>query len=446
MQTRLTKRAVDALVAPPAGAPLVETWDTELKGFGVRVSHTGRKTYFVKKRTQAGRQVKITLGVHGAVTADQAREAAMRELGRIADGADPVEVKRRARAAERARRTLPTVAELAERFLDEHVAVHDRPRTLAEYRGLIKRHIKPRLGDIKVPDVEYDDIATLHRALKATPYVANRVLAVLSKMFSLAVIWKLRPANPVKGVQRYPEQRRQRFLSAAELARLGEALAAYPFQISANAIRLLLLTGARRMEVLAMTWEMVEAEAGIWVKPSSLTKQKTVHRVPLSPGARQLLDDMKKYRDKRALGHNGGALLDGAESAFVFSGRSRGTHLTDVKKAWATVCEKAGLGKMVPKVDRAGKAVVDKDKRPVLVFKPGVRVHDLRHTYASILASSGASLPVIGALLGHSQPQTTARYAHLADDPLQEAANRVDALLTALSSGTTAEVLPLRHR
>jgi integrase len=286
------------------------------------------------------------------------------------------------------------------------VAVHDRPRTLSEYRALIERHIKPRLGGVRVPDVEHADIEAVHRDLKATPYVANRMLAVLSKMFSLAVVWKLRPDHPVKGVRRYSEEKRQRFLSSAELQRLGAALIEHQPRITANAIRRLLLTGARRSEVLGMAWEQVETEPGAWIKPSALTKQKTLHRVPLSPGARQLLNDMQHYRKPG--------------EPYVFTGRGPGEHLTDIKKSWAALCEKAGI--------------------------TGVRIHDLRHTYASVLASNGLSLPVIGALLGHTQAQTTARYAHLADDPLQEATNRVDALLTALATERTAEVASLRKR
>jgi integrase len=404
VKIRLTKRSVDAFTLPAGGEVVV--WDAELRGFGVRVSPTGRRTYFVRKRTKAARQVRVTLGVHGEVTAEQARAAAVRVLGRIADGADPAEERHRARAAEEKRRNTLTVAGLADKFLAEHAEVHCRPRTAAEYRALIERIIKPKLGAIKVPDLEHDDVAKLHRDLAKTPYVANRVLAVLSKMFSLAIVWKMRPDHPVKGVVRYQEEKRQRFLSVAELGRLGQALAEHPYKISANAIRMLLLTGARRGEVLAMEWSQVETEPGIWIKPAALTKQKKLHRVPLSPGARQLLADMQKYRKP--------------DEVYVFPGRGPGEHLAEIKKSWVAVCKAAGVG--------------------------SARIHDLRHSYASVLASSGLSLPVIGALLGHTQPQTTARYAHLADDPLQEATNRVDALLTALAGDRKVEVAPLRKR
>ena len=369
----------------------------------------------------------------GDVTPAEARAAAGRELGRIAGGADPAEEKREARAAEEKRRNLPTVAELADRYLAEHVAVHCRPRTQAEYRGLIERHVKPRLGNIRIADLEQTEIAELQRGLRATPVEANRTLAVIRQMLNVAVkLWKLRPDNPAVGLARYGEEKRQRFLSAAELGRLAQALIDYPYRISANAVRLLLLTGARRGEVLAMRWEEVERELGVWIKPSAHTKQKREHRVPLSPGARQLLADMQKYRKPGA--------------PYVFPGRGPGEHLGDVKKPWATLCKRAQLGDMVIKTDKAGKPVLGADGKPVTVFEPTVRLHDLRHTYASVLVSSGLSLPVIGALLGHTQPSTTHRYAHLASEPLQEATNRVDALLTALAADRQGETVALRKR
>jgi integrase len=402
---KLTKRAVDALVPPRQSETII--WDADLRGFGVRLSSTGRRTYFVQKRTKAGRQVRHKLGIHGELTVDQARAAAIRELGRIADGVDPIEEKRLAREAETKRLATLTVAQLCDKFMADYVEVHDRPKTLSDYRLLIEKHIKPRLGAIKVPDLEQEDIAALHRDLKATPYIANRALAVLSKMCSLAwKTWKMRPDNPVIGLQRYPEEKRQRFLSPAELGRLSDVLTNYPYKISANAIRMLLLTGARKGEVLGMTWEQVESEPQIWIKPAALTKQKALHRVPLSPGAQQLLEDMRRFRKPG--------------EHYVFPGLGPGEHLGDIKKAWASVCRTAGIS--------------------------GVRIHDLRHTYASVLASSGLSLPVIGALLGHTQAQTTARYAHLADDPLREATNRVDAYLTAIAENREAEVKLLRRR
>lgn len=218
-------------------------------------------------------------------------------------------------------------------------------------------------------------------------------------MFSLAIKWEWVERNPARGIERFPEERRERFLSPDEINRLSQALidhvasAIRPNEANkvANAIRLLMLTGARRSEVLSATWDMFDLDAGVWTKPSSHTKQKKPHRVPLSPPALQLLQKIRA-REKHS-------------SSYIFPSRARSTrpHLTELKKSWSRICRLADL--------------------------EGVRIHDLRHTYASILVSGGASLPIIGALLGHTQDQTTHRYAHLMDNPLREATTRVAAII-----------------
>ena len=254
---------------------------------------------------------------------------------------------------------------------------------------------------MKVADVTYRDVDALHRSRKRTPYRGNRVLALLSKMFALAIRWHMRADNPVKGVERFPEEKRRRYLSPAELGRLATALDEYQHQQSANAIRLLLLTGARVGEVLGATWDQLELGRGTWTKPGAMTKQKTEHQVPLSAPTRQLLARMKET----------------ATSEHVFPGKATGGPQREIKRAWSTIRKTADL--------------------------EGARLHDLRHTYAAILASAGQSLPVIGALLGHTQPATTARYAHLYDDPLREATERVGAVVTGAGKDT-AEVVALR--
>jgi integrase len=203
-------------------------------------------------------------------------------------------------------------------------------------------------------------------------------------MFNLAIAWGMRPDNPAKGIERKPEEKRERYLSADELVRLAEALAKRPGS-SANAIKLLLLTGARRNEVLSATWSQFDLGAGVWTKPASTTKQAKLHRAPLSAPAMQLLVDMRK---------------DAGPSPFLFPG-ANGKPQGDLKKFWRAICTDAQL--------------------------EGARVHDLRHSFASVLASAGVGLHVIGALLGHSQPATTHRYAHPLDDPLRRATERAGA-------------------
>jgi integrase len=206
--------------------------------------------------------------------------------------------------------------------------------------------------------------------------------------------------NPCRGVERNQEHRRGRYLSADELARLTPALAHYSDQQAASIIRLLLLTGARRGEALAARWADFDPGFTTWVKPGAATKQKTEHRVPLSAPARQLLTELRSQV--------------AADTEWLFPGAD-GAHRQDVRDAWAGLCH-------VAKID-------------------GARVHDLRHTYASVLASAGHGLKIIGELLGHTQPGTTDRYAHLFDDPLRAAAERAGAILTGQPS---ADIVPIK--
>ncbi len=391
MAQRITDKLVKELVPPAAGNRI--TYDDEVAGFGIRITSAGVRSWVLNYRIN-GRERRYTIGPYGTdqwtVLAARKRAGELRRM--IARGDDPM--------AERVEaRTAPTVAEMCERFLEEHVA-KKRPATRREYTSIIETKILPALRHMKVADVTFSDIDGLHRKLsKAAPYRANRAAAVLSKMFSLAIKWGWRSDNPAKGIERNQEDKRHRYLSGDELGRLTLALADHKDQQGANIIRLLLLTGARKGEVLAMRWEHLDLEAGVWTKPGATTKQKTEHRVPLSAPARQLL---------AGLSHDG---------EYVFPGRGGRGHREDVKADWAALCEAAKI--------------------------TGARVHDLRHTYASVLASAGLSLPVIGALLGHTQPATTARYSHLFDDPLRAATERVGAIVTG---GKAADVVTLPPR
>lgn len=268
---------------------------------------------------------------------------------------------------------------------------------------MLEKIVLPAIGRLKVHEVRREDVDQIHRDISQTrPIRANRVAQLLSKMFSLAVRWEYRADNPVKGINHNPEPKRARYLSNQELQKLSSALAIQLNQKSANVVRLLLLTGARRGEVLNATWEQFDLEAGVWTKPSAHTKQKEEHRVPLSTPALQLLSELR---------------ANAGPSPYIFPGRVPDEPLKEIKNFWARLCKQAGI--------------------------TDCRIHDLRHTYASILASAGLSLPIIGALLGHTQPNTTARYSHLFDDPLREATERVGALVTGIGSGEPAEVIPL---
>jgi integrase len=392
MTEKIADKLVKELQAPKTGNRI--TYDTDIKGFGVRVTAAGAKAFILNYRT-SGRERRITIGAYPVWSVAAAREEAKQLKRQVDRGEDPMGQRHTNRAA-------PTVKDLTERYIDEHLP-KKRPSSRRDDQVMIYQIVLPRMGKLKVADVRHTDVDRLHREItKRAPYRANRCAALLSKMFSLAIKWEMRPDNPAKGIERNQEQKRTRYLLGDELGRLTAALAEHPEQTSANAVRLLLLTGARRGEVLSATWDQFDLEAGVWTKPSAHTKQKSEHRVPLSAPAIQLLSDMKVT----------------STGICLFPGKNPDKPLTEIKHFWATICRKADI----------------KD----------CRLHDLRHTYASILASAGLSLPIIGALLGHTQPNTTARYSHLFDDPLRQATERVGAVVTAAGNGKTAEVVNLR--
>jgi integrase len=402
MRGRITKRAVDALRSSDDGGEAT-LWDAELKGFGCRVQRGGGKSYVLQYRAGAGRTApirKLTIGRHGSPwTPETARSEAKRLLGMIESGADPA-------ADKIARQAAPTMADLAERFLAEHAEVKRKARTAAEYRRLLDRIILPALAKRKVADVTRADIAKLHHANRASPYQANRLLAVLSKMFTLTERWGLRPdgSNPCRHVEKFFEKKRERMLSADELTRLGDALAAYdgsPYAVAA--VKLLVFTGARLGEVLGLKWEWVDFERGEARLPDSKSGAKTLH---LPPPALAVLAELPR--------------LDG--NPYVIVGAKEGAALVNLEKPWRAIRAMAGLD--------------------------DVRLHDLRHAFASVAASSGMGLPIIGKMLGHTQAATTARYAHLASDPVKAAAATVAGKIAAAMAGRSGEgdatVLPLR--
>ena len=380
---RLTDKLVRALPLPAKGASI--TYDGDVPGFGVRVTANGTRS-FVLNYMCAGRERRTTIGQFPTWSATAAREEARSLRRKVDAGIDPMDEREAKDAAAVASRSAPTMIDLFNRYEVEHLP-RKSPRAAADDRSMWSGIVLPRIGAIKVVDVRPPDIDSLHAEVSKTrPVRANRMVEVVRKAFNMAIRWGWRADNPASGVHRNQEEKRARYLSTPEIIRLSSALAAHPERVSATAIKLLMLTGARRTEVLAARWDMFDMNAGVWLKPSSHTKQRKEHRVPLSGPARQLLVDIRL----------------GAIGPYVFPGRLGGP-LRDVKRTWAAVCVKAGI--------------------------QDCRLHDLRHTYASILAGAGMSLPIIGALLGHTQTQTTARYAHLLDDPLRAATERVGALI-----------------
>ena len=373
---KLTKRTIDA-IEPQATEFFL--WDEGIPGFGLRVMPSGRKSFVVQYR--AGRRPRrMSLGPSTVLTCDQARTRAITIISAVKNGDDP--------AADRAaKRNAATVADLAERFDKEHIAVRLKASTAKEYRGNLKRFILPALGRLAVPEITRADVAKFHHDLRHIPYQANRCLEVVSKMFVLAEMWGLRPdgSNPRKHIRKYPEEKRERFLSAAELRRIGEVLREMESErvelpSAILAARLLILTGCRLGEIMTLKWAYVDFEERVLRLPDSKTGKKIVH---LGTPAVEYL-----YCAQR---------IDG--NPWVITGTLPGKPLSDLQPFWQRVRARAGL----------------KD----------VQIHDLRHTFASTAVASGQGLPMIGKLLGHTQVQTTARYAHLAAEPVKMAADSV---------------------
>ena len=376
---RVTTSSVNALAA---GETLR---DIEVRGFGAR-RRKGTPSYFLQTRVN-GRLRWITIGKHGSPwTPSTARREALRLLNEIADGVDPG-------LERRARRSVPTVAEAAHDFMESHGAKL-KASTRIEYDRLLRNAILPAFGRRTIDDIARNDITRFHNAMSETPRKANFALAVFSKMMSWCEEEGLRPrgSNPCRQIRKYREATRQRFLSDEELERLGSVLqelerSGQESLFAIAAVRLLLLTGARLGEILNLEWRFVDLQRGLLALPDSKTGQKAIF---LNEAAIELLRHLPRE----------------AANPFVIAGARPGSHLINLQKPWRRIRERADLG--------------------------DVRIHDLRHSFASIAAAQGASLQLIGRLLGHTTPQTTQRYAHLVADQVRETNESVGAKIGAL--------------
>ena len=376
----ISKRTVDGLAVDAKDTIF---WDLDLPGFGVRVYPSGRKVYVVQSRGPAGPR-RVVLGRHGELTADGARRKAVAVIDRIKRGEDPLPPPAP---------LAPTVADLARRYMEAHVAVNCNAHTAGIYRGSLDNHILPALGAMPIATVKRSHAAELHFALRGTPRAANRALMVLSKMFRLAEAWGLAPegSNPCRFVVKYKERPRERFLTPEEYRRLGRTLDGAQargaiWRQAASALRLLMLTGCRLNEILTLRWDDVDRTAG----ELRLRDGKTGARmVPLTPMAVKVL----------------GSIARVPGNPWVIVGAKPGAHLPSLAVYWSWVREHAGL--------------------------EDVRIHDLRHSYASRALALGEGLTMIGRLLGHTDVESTARYAHLAQDAEKVSAAKVGASIGA---------------
>lgn len=382
---KLTKRFVEKLEIKEKDYIV---FDGELPGFGVRIMPSGKRFFLIQYRRH-GRTRRVMIGQFGPVTTEIARKEALRMLGDVrGNDGDPAAVRDRERQS-------TTMKELGSRFLNEYVAARCKPTTQAEYKRSVELFINPFFGNQRVRTVTSADVAELHGAHAHIPYQANRTLGVLSKMMNLAAIWGIREkyTNPCEDIERYPEHKRERFLSTEEIKRLGQVLTQFDSdglesKYAVAAFRLLLLTGCRLREIQTLQWSFIDLETCQINLPDSKTGAKIIH---IGNAAIKVLERLPKIDN----------------NPYVIVGKFEGTHLTDLQRPWRRIRKEAGLD--------------------------NVRIHDLRHTYASGGVLIGESLPMIGKLLGHTQVQTTARYAHLASDPMKAAATRIsERLATAL--------------
>lgn len=391
MKAKLTVRTVEAMKPDSKDVVL---WDSELAGFGCKITPAGKRSYFLYYRTKDGQQRRPTIGAHGPMKPEAARAIARAWLADVAQGCDPSLSRAQDKAA-------PTFDTLCDRYLSDHADVRKKASSAEGDRRLIRLHLRPALGSKKVAAVTRADVAGLHHKLRETPYEANRVLALASKMFALSERWGMRAdgSNPAKNIDRYKEEKRERYLTSAEVARLWQVLNSDAATAKASpaaiaAIKLLMLTGRRLNEVLGLKWAWVDLDAKLLRLPDTKGGRLTVS---LADAAVSLLSELK---------------ADAGDHAYVIPGAIKGKPLVNLQKPWRALRGMAGLD--------------------------DVRIHDLRHTFASIGAGMGMSLHMLGRLLGHTQAATTSRYAHLAQDPVRTAADAIGAELMRMTEPKTA--------
>jgi integrase len=420
---KLTKQPVANL--KPRAKPYIE-YDTELIGFGVAVYPSGVKSWVCEHRPHGGgrgiAKKRVTLGKTSQLTPDQARKGAAELLAAVRLGGDPAQEKVERRAS-------VTVAQLIDLFDAQYVGPMLKPGTAVSHRIALDE-LRCAHGALKATALTRAHVATLHFRMADRPYAANRAAAVWSKAFVWAADAGLIPEghNPAKGIKKYREQGRERFLTSEELARLGDALregeiVGLPYSVDGTkptakhaakadhrrvkldqyataALRLLILTRARLREILHAKWEQIDVERGLIFLADSKTGKKPLY---LSAAAQKVLADVPRVKG----------------NPYVIAGAKDGAPRSDLKKPWAAISRAAGL--------------------------EGVRLHDLRHSFASFGAGASLGLPIIGKLLGHSQPSTTARYAHLDADPMRRAVDTIGATISAAMDGGRANVSALRR-
>ena len=379
---KLTKSYIDALRPTEKS---YEVWDTDVRGLGCMVHPSGRKTYYFLYRYKDARKQRLKVGVHGHITCEIAREIVRGWTGDLARGIDPKDHNKKQETEEKYSITIEAFLDL---YVEKHKKVHNKEGTIKRDIPRIENILIPFFGTKKVSEITEEDIVTLQDRLRYTPIQFNRCKSLLSKAFNLAELWGYRPknSNPCHGIAKYPEKKKERFLTHEELETLDTVLkrpevVKFTSPYSIAAIRVLMYTGCRLGEILTLKWTDVFLNDGhLHLKDSKTGERK----IALNESAKAILATLKQVKD----------------NPYVFVGEKPGTCLTTLKTAWTKIRRLANL--------------------------EGVRIHDLRHTFASLAIKQGVDLYTVSKLLGHKNIHTTTRYAHLEMKELIKATNVVD--------------------
>lgn len=400
-EMKFTKKSLDSIEANGKRQVL---FDDDLPGLAIRVSEIGRISFYYSYRIGKGRMATkkwVHIGAYPAWTPENAKQKVRELAAQVTMGSDPADAIKSSKAA-------VTVVDVIKSFWEQHISAKLKPSSQRLYKGIIDKHIVPMLGKINIREVAHRDVARLHHELRGAPYMANRTAAVLSKFFNWCEKhgYRDRNSNPAEDLEKYKEQKRMEFLKIEDIEAIGQSLSAlealgHVSPMPAAALRLLLLTGARLDEILSLKWSYLDLDANLANLPDSKTGFKVLH-LPLP--AVEVLRSLPVF-----------------DNEYVFPSDSKSGHLTSIRKPWAAICAHAGLS--------------------------GWRLHDLRHAFASAAVNSGASLPMIGALLGHKNTSTTARYAHVAVNPAHKIAEDTGAEISdALNSAPKNGILKFTPR
>lgn len=380
MKQKLTKALIRELKTDEKD---LYVWDTSTTGFGVRVKASGIKTYILQYRNKFGRVKRLSIGRVGELTLDEARKEASIMRGQVSLGSDPAQQRQDDRSIE-------SIRDLSERYMSDHCAGRCKESTINAHNWLLNKFILPKFGARKITELSPQDIGKFHQSLRDTPYNANRCLGLLKAMFTKAEEWCLIPqnSNPARPIKVFKEKKRHRYLGPEEFLKLFAAIDHLELIQGINiyqaaAIRLLTLTGCRLSEILELTWDEVDFRNQRLVLQKHKTDAKGEKGIPLNQDALRVLQGLPKKNDNH----------------YVIVGKQPKSHLVNLRKPWLRVLKAAKI--------------------------ENVRIHDLRHSFASAAASAGIPIQMVGALLGHSSPQSTARYTHLYDDSLREASQTV---------------------